>query len=141
MAPRWWHFDGALGRVVRPGWRFLAGIVVFVASDALCDALADVLVGHPLASLVGEGTKSIQIRLLLEEVPNLAGTFISCLWLPWIVGLLLEDKAMTLGRVLRATPRRVPTLFVALTVAIASSYYAVYCVIAELPALRRSASA
>lgn len=89
---RFWRL-GSFARALRPGLGFLRGLLIVAVVQIAAEALA-LLIGRLLARLVPSGP----VHLLLLVAPLLGWLIGSCLLLPWYVGLITDDNAMTLRR-------------------------------------------
>jgi len=105
VALRWFAFRGDARRAFRPTWILAKGIVAYVLFDALGEILQDGL-DRLFATLF---TPSHAAKLVIDLANELLWIFISGLWLPWNVALLVEDRAMTFRLSVRtALPRMIP---------------------------------
>jgi hypothetical protein len=97
VALRWWHCEGNTRRALRPSPILAVGILLFLVLVFAESSLADVfvaMVGH----ILDLHSAPRFVRLAIQFAPILAWTFLSGFWLPWNVGLLIEDRTMTLRR-------------------------------------------
>jgi hypothetical protein len=99
FALRYWRFDGDSGRAARPTIAFFKGLGLFLLIQ-IGGELAVGELGQLLAFAAGEeASRGLRLALLLS--PLLLWLFFANLLLPWFVGLLTEDRAMTLRRSVR----------------------------------------
>jgi hypothetical protein len=99
FALRWWRFEGDTRRAARPTRLFFKGLGIFLLVQ-IGGELVLTTVGQLLALGVGPG-EGRGLRLALLFSPLLLWLFFANLLLPWFVGLLTEDRTMTLGRSVR----------------------------------------
>lgn len=108
VALRWWRFDGDMHRAIRPTWAMTRGLVIVVAVQFGGETLI-LLIGSGLATMVGASGAGVRFATLM--IPLLAWLFMAGLFFPWYVGLLTEDRTMSLRRSARATRSRLPSVF------------------------------
>jgi hypothetical protein len=100
LAIRWWRFEGDAGRAVRPTAQMAKGLgialAVLLGGEGILGGIG-YLIYRVLPVADGAG------RLVAFAVPLAAWAVILALILPWIVGLVAEDRTMTLRRSLRGT--------------------------------------
>lgn len=90
FALRWWRFDGDVRRALRPTSGLLKGLVVVALVQLAGDALF-VAIGLALGRLFG----AVQIFV---ATAFLLWLLVALLLVPWYVGLLTDDGAMTAKR-------------------------------------------
>jgi hypothetical protein len=108
VALRWWRFDGDTCRAIRPTWAMTRGLVIVVAVQLGGETLI-LLIGSGLAAMAGASGAGVRFATLI--VPLLMWLFVAGLLFPWYVGLLTEDRTMSLRRSVRATRSRLPVVF------------------------------
>ena len=96
LALRWWAFEGDLRRAARPNRALVKGfglyLIVQVGGDAIALALG-FLVVRLLGPAAAQGA-----RIAAAFAPLLLWLFLTTLLMLWFVGLLTEDRSMTLRR-------------------------------------------
>ncbi len=106
IAWRLWRFDGDVARALRPTRALLKGFALFLLVQFAGDGVA-MLMGRGIALLLGNPTDALRLIALL---PLLIWLLISITLFPWYVGLVTEDRAMTLAGSVRACCRRMPAV-------------------------------
>jgi len=107
VALRWFAFQGNARRAFRPTWILAKGIVAYVLLDAFGEILQDGLDRLVAALAVPSHAGAIAGRLAGE----LFWIFVSGLWLPWNVALLVEDRTMTFRRSVRTSLPGIAVVF------------------------------
>ena len=97
VALRFWHFDGDARRALRPDLTTAAGFCVFAALEIVDSAVEDGIASL-VARVVNLDAAPLSVRLAVHLVPTFLWTFLSGLWLPWNIALLVDDRRMTLRR-------------------------------------------
>lgn len=109
FAVRWWAFGGDTRRAAWPTVPMFKGlsrvILVQIGGELLLLGI-----GALLARLAGAGAGQ-GARLALAAGPLLLWLLLETLLLPWFVGLLTEDRSMTLRRSIRAVSGRIWAAF------------------------------
>ena len=109
FALRVWRFEDEAGRAGRLTIAFFVGLGLFLLVQAGGELLA-AGAGWLLARIAGPGAGQGS-ELAFAAAPLLAWMVFATLLLPWYVGLLTEDRAMTLGRSIRGIGWRFPFYF------------------------------
>ena len=94
FALRWWRFDGDSRRAARPTLALFSGLAILLLVQAGAEILL-ALVGRLAGAAFGAGPR---VAPLLTAGPVLLWLFLATLLYPWYVGLLTEDRTMTLRR-------------------------------------------
>ena len=107
VALRWFAFQGNARRAFRPTWILAKGIVAYVLFDAVGEILQDGL--DRLFQTVYAPSHAGEVATHVAS--ELVWIFLSGLWLPWNVALLVEDRTMTFRRSVRTTLPRIALVF------------------------------
>ena len=94
FALRWWRFDGDSRRAARPTLALFTGLAIVILVQAGAEILMILLVRLAGAAL-GTGARIVPV---LSGGFLLAWLVVATLLYPWYVGLLTEDRSMTLRR-------------------------------------------
>lgn len=94
FALRWWRFDGDSRRAARPTLALFTGLAIVILVQAGAEMLMILLVRLAGAAL-GTGARIVPV---LSGGFLLAWLVVATLLYPWYVGLLTEDRSMTLRR-------------------------------------------
>lgn len=95
FALRWWRFGGDARRAARPTLALLKGLALVILVQAGGEILA-IVAGRLLAAILGVDDPAT--AMIPAILPLLLWLFLATLLYPWFVGLLTEDRAMTLRR-------------------------------------------
>jgi hypothetical protein len=94
FALRWWRFDGDWRRAARPTLALFKGLAILLLVQAGAEILL-ALLGRLAGAALGGGPRIVP---LVTAGPLLLWLFLATLLYPWYVGLLTEDRTMTLRR-------------------------------------------
>lgn len=94
FALRWWRFDGDSRRAARPTLALLRGLAILLLVQAGAEIVL-ALVGRFAGGALGAGPRAL---VLVTAGSMLLWLFLATLLYPWYVGLLTEDRTMTLRR-------------------------------------------
>jgi hypothetical protein len=100
FALRYWRFEGDRRRAARPTAAMFKGIGIFILVGLGGETIT-LLAGRLLLAAAPHATTGYRIALV--AAPALLWLFFANLLLPWFVGLLTEDRAMTLRRSVRGS--------------------------------------
>jgi hypothetical protein len=95
FALRWWRFEGDSRRGARPTLALLKGLALFILVDLGAETLAE---GIAVAISRLAGPLPAAWHLAVALGPIAAWTMLATYLYPWFVGLLTEDRTMTLRR-------------------------------------------
>lgn len=108
FALRWWRFQGNTGRAATPTLAAFKGLLIVLIVQ-LGGSLLAIAAGRLAAHLIMPGSMSAFIAL--RALPALLWLAFAILLYPWYVGLLAEDRDMTLARSMRGIGRGWPKAF------------------------------
>ncbi len=95
FALRWWRFDGDSRRAARPTLALFRGLAILLLVQAGAEIVL-ALVARGAGAALGASGRGAEVALAVG--PMLLWLFLATLLYPWYVGLLTEDRAMTLRR-------------------------------------------
>jgi hypothetical protein len=109
FAVRYWAFGGDIRRAARPTVSLLKGIAIFILVQGGGELLVMGL-GRGIAMALGSDAE-LAARLTAMIVPLFGWLLFATLLYPWFVGLIVEDRSMTLSRSVRGIWGRLWTTF------------------------------
>lgn len=100
FALRWWRFEGDGRRAARPTLALFKGLAIVLLVQAGGELLV-LAAGRLAGAAIDPSSQGVRAAFLIG--PLLVWLFFALLLIPWYVGLLTEDRAMTLRRSVRGT--------------------------------------